>query len=71
MSKRFESGAQKRKKQKEIEEFHNKLPKLTNFFVSNQEKKDNDKSGKTLLKIKFLKNFKFSFLEIQKSKFEY
>ena len=32
MSKRFESGAQKRRKLKEIQNFKNKLPKLTNYF---------------------------------------
>lgn len=36
MSRRFESGAQKRKLRKERENFQNKLPKLTGYFSSNQ-----------------------------------
>ena len=36
MSRRFESGAQKRKLRKERENFQNKLPKLTEYFSSNQ-----------------------------------
>lgn len=41
MSRRFESGASKRKSKKEREEFEEKIPKLTSFFQSTETKIEN------------------------------
>ncbi|XP_011860156.1 PREDICTED: zinc finger MYM-type protein 1-like [Vollenhovia emeryi] len=45
MSRRFDSGAQKRKLKKEREKFQNKLPKLTGYFSSNQSNSQSNEQG--------------------------